>query len=84
MNYVTTNIRLAEEDYLRLKYEAAKARKSLAAIVREKISEQKNTENDDQYVADMLSKLEEIELENAKYTKGFDSVKALRQIRYEK
>lgn len=37
-NYVTTNIRLAEEDYLRLKEEAAKKRKSLSAIIREKVS----------------------------------------------
>jgi hypothetical protein len=36
-NYVTTNIRLPEEDYLRLKNEAAKKRKSLASVIREKI-----------------------------------------------
>lgn len=35
--YVTTIIRLPEEDYLRLKEEAAKKRKSLAAVIREKI-----------------------------------------------
>ena len=37
MNYVTTNIRLPEEDYLRLKEEAAKKRKSLAAVIRDKV-----------------------------------------------
>lgn len=37
-NYVVTNIRLPEEDYLRLKNEAAQKRKSLAAVIREKIS----------------------------------------------
>lgn len=37
-NYVTTNIRFYEEDYLRLKEEAAKKRSSLSAIVREKIN----------------------------------------------
>lgn len=36
-NYVTTNVRLSEEDYVRLREEAAKRRKSLAAIIREKI-----------------------------------------------
>ncbi len=41
MNYVTTNIRLPEEDYLRLKEEAAKARKSFSAIVREKVGSKK-------------------------------------------
>ncbi|MBI2011346.1 ribbon-helix-helix protein, CopG family [Candidatus Daviesbacteria bacterium] len=40
-NYVTTNIRLPEEDYLRLKEEAAKNRKSLSAVIREKISGKK-------------------------------------------
>ncbi|MBU1031812.1 hypothetical protein KKE03_02740 [Patescibacteria group bacterium] len=37
MNFVTTNIRLPEDEYLRLKFEAAKKRKSFAAIVREKL-----------------------------------------------
>lgn len=38
-NFITTNIRLPEEDYLRLKAEAAKSRKSLAAVIRGKIGE---------------------------------------------
>lgn len=37
-NYVVTNIRLLEEDYLRLKDEAAKKRTSLSAVIREKVS----------------------------------------------
>ncbi|OGE33942.1 hypothetical protein A3J19_00670 [Candidatus Daviesbacteria bacterium RIFCSPLOWO2_02_FULL_41_8] len=41
MNYVVTNIRLPEEDYLRLKGEAAKKRISLAAIIRGKITEKR-------------------------------------------
>lgn len=40
-NYVTTNIRLTEEDYLRLKEEAAKRRMSLAAVVRERVGAKK-------------------------------------------
>lgn len=36
-NYVTTNIRFYEDDYLRLKEEAARKRSSLSALVREKI-----------------------------------------------
>lgn len=31
MNFVTTNIRLPEEEYIKLKVEAARKRKSLAA-----------------------------------------------------
>lgn len=40
-NYVVTNIRLLEEDYLRLKEEAAKKRISLAAIIRGKITKKR-------------------------------------------
>lgn len=40
-SFVVTNIRLPEEDYLRLKEEAAKKRKSLSAVVREKITKKK-------------------------------------------
>lgn len=36
-NYVVTNIRLPEDDYLRLKGEAAKKRTSLSAVIREKV-----------------------------------------------
>ncbi|MEK7592636.1 MAG: hypothetical protein AAB508_04570 [Patescibacteria group bacterium] len=34
MNYITTNIRIPEDDYLRLKQEAAMLRKSLSHVVR--------------------------------------------------
>lgn len=40
-NFVTTNIRIAEDDYLRLKEEAARKRVSLAAVIREKVSGEK-------------------------------------------
>ena len=40
-NYVVTNIRLPEEDYLRLKEEAAKKRTSLSAVIRERVSKKK-------------------------------------------
>jgi len=45
-NYVVTNIRLLEEDYLRLKEEAAKKRTSLAAIIRDKVSDKKKPAKD--------------------------------------
>ncbi len=40
-NYVVTNIRLPEEDYLRLKEEAARKRASLSAVIREKVGKKK-------------------------------------------
>lgn len=43
-SYITTNIRLLEEDYLRLKEEAARSRKSFSAIIREKIGVKKKAD----------------------------------------
>jgi len=45
--YVTTNIRITKDDYLRLKEEAAKQRKSLSAVIREKVSEKKKVARKD-------------------------------------
>ena len=81
-NYVTTNIRILEEDYLRLKAEAAKKRRSFAAIIREKI-ETKESIRSKAEVAKYMTDLAKIATENAKYSKGFDAVKALREIRYQ-
>lgn len=46
MNYITTNIRIPEEDYFRLKEEAAKKRKSLSAVVRERIKKKQVSPKD--------------------------------------
>ena len=81
MNYVTTNIRISEEDYLRLKAEAAKQRTSLSAVVRERIKSKQKTRTKAE-VKKIMAETEKLARENAKYTKGFDSVKALREIRY--
>lgn len=40
-NYITTNIRLPEEDYMRLKEEAVKTRRSFSAVIREKVGKKK-------------------------------------------
>ena len=80
MNYVTTNIRISEEDYLRLKAEAAKERKSLSAVIRGKL---KVKETKKLSIEQLKRRIEKHARENAKYTKGFDSVKAIREIRYE-
>ncbi len=82
MNYVTTNIRISEEDYLKLKTEAAKKRKSLSAVIREKLSEEDKPRSQNE-IATIMAETERLAKRNAKYTKGFDSVKALREIRYE-
>ena len=81
MNYVTTNIRISEEDYLRLKAEAAKKRKSFSAVVREKVrpKEKKRSKAE---VEKIMAETEKLAKEISRYIKGFDSVKALREIRY--
>lgn len=81
MNYVTTNIRIAEEDYLRLKEEAAKKRQSFSAVVREKIQDKKKVRSKKE-VEKILAETKKIAKRNAKYLKDWDSVKALREIRY--
>lgn len=82
MNYVTTNIRISEEDYLRLKAEAAKKRQSLSAVVREKIRTYEKPRSKAK-ASKFMEELNKLAKENAKYTKGFDSVKAIREMRYE-
>ncbi len=81
--YITTNIRLPEVDYLRLKNEAAKNRKSLAAVIREKIKGEDDLHSERE-AKRLMADIRKIAQKNAKYTKGFDSVKALREIRYNK
>lgn len=79
-NYVTTNIRLLEEDYLRLKEEAAKKRKSLSAIIRGKIGTDKKKRSDEE-VEKLLMELDEIAKENATQLKGVDGVSVIRKMR---
>ena len=86
MNWISTNIRFPEDQYRKLKLKALKERKSLAKIVREATSnvvfvEQKPKKRI-KNVEKFMKEIEKIAKENAKYTKGFDSVKALREIRY--
>lgn len=83
MNYVTTNIRIPEEDYLRLKAEAAKRRKSLSSVIRAKISIKKKIRSKAE-AAIVMQDIDKVAKEIAKYLpKDFDSVKALREIRYQ-
>lgn len=88
MNWIATNIRFPEDQYMKLKMKAAKERRSVAAVIREatdKIVEVKFQENKsarEKKAKKLMDQIRKIARENAKYTKGFDSVKALREIRY--
>lgn len=81
MNYITTNIRISEEDYLRLKNEAARKRKSFSSVVRDKLGV-KSEISDAARAKKLMARTRKVAKENAKYLKGWDSVKALREIRY--
>jgi len=85
-NFVTTNIRISEEDYLALKDEAARKRVSLSAVIREKIGEPspaKPKVRSREEVARIMAQTRSFAKRNAKKLKGFDVVKALREMRYE-
>ena len=87
MNYIATHIRLPEDLHTKLKIKAAKEKKSLATVMREageKVIESQSTKKGEERTQQLMKEIEDIAKENAKYTKGFDSVKALREIRYQK
>ncbi len=88
MNWIATNIRFPQDQYQKLKYIAAKERRSIASVVREataKVVEPEESKSELKLKAKkFMAELEKIAQANAKYTKGFDSVKALREIRYSK
>ncbi len=79
MNYVTTNIRLPEDDYMRLKQEAAQNRKSFAAIVREKIGTKKSENTS---ASEIMLETRDLARKNAKKLRGVDIVAVLREMRY--
>lgn len=79
-NYVTTNIRLAEEDYLRLKEEAYKKRKSFSAVIREKIS---GKEPQEESAEEIIKTIRKHAAKNAKLLEDVDIVGILREMRYQ-
>lgn len=87
MNWIATNIRFPEDQYMRLKIKAAKERKSVAAILREaafQVTEIESTDEDKAKKAEkLIRELKALAKDNAKQVaKNFNWVKALREIRY--
>lgn len=78
-NYVTTNIRLLEEDYLKLKEEAFKKRESLSSIIREKIVRKKSQVKS---AEEIIAKIRKHASSSLKYLEGVNIVKVLREMRY--
>lgn len=81
MNWITTNLRLPEDLYMDLKMKAARERKSLAVVIREKLGAKKaNTAGNVKKILERMQKLGE---EIAKENKGINFTKGLIEMRYE-
>lgn len=81
MDWVTTNIRFPESLYMELKIEAARRRKSIAAIIREKVATKGTTRK--VAVNKILSEMKRVARTNEKYMKGVNLTKALIEMRSE-
>lgn len=77
---MTTNIRIPEEDYLALKDEAARKRVSLSAVIRDKIGAQPKTRSREE-IDRIMAETRKLAKRNAKYLKGVDIVKVIREMR---
>ena len=84
MKWVTTNIRFPEDMYMDLKIEAAKKRKSVAQVVREKVSK-KGAKKDtkEKKVEALLKEMDEIAKETARQNPGISLSEKLIEMRYE-
>lgn len=81
MNWITTNLRLPEDLYMDLKIKAAKERKSLALVIREKLGVKKANTADN--VKRILGRMRKLGEEIAKENKGLNLTKGLIEMRYE-
>lgn len=83
MKWVTTNIRFPEDMYMDLKLEAAKNRKSVAQVVREKIVKKQISTKKKKDVEKMLKELDKIAEKVAKQNPGISLSEKLIEMRYE-
>ncbi|OGH19094.1 MAG: hypothetical protein A2868_00230 [Candidatus Levybacteria bacterium RIFCSPHIGHO2_01_FULL_40_15b] len=81
MNWITTNLRLPEDLYMELKLKAARERRSVAAVIREKLSEEKKTNNTK--VKRLLAMQQKISKKIAKENPGINFAEGLIKMRYE-
>lgn len=81
MNWITTNIRLPEDVYMDFKMQAARERKSIAEIMREKLVPKKKPEKIN--VKKFLKELKKIAAENRRQNPKLNLTKALIEMRYE-
>lgn len=81
MNWVTTNIRFPEEDYLELKMEAVRQRKSFAALVRDRTIRKKASKK--KSINKLIAQMNALAAENARQNPGISFSKELIKMRYE-
>ena len=81
MNWITTNIRFPEDQYMELKLEAARLRKSIAQIVRERVARKKTSKKKN--VKKLLKEMEKLAAENARQNPGISFSEKLIEMRYE-
>lgn len=79
MNWITTNLRLPEDVYMDLKMQAARRRKSVAAIIREKITQPSDMKN----ATSLLAELQAISNNIVKTAKKKNLSQTLIKSRYE-
>lgn len=81
MQWITTNIRLPQSQYMSLKIQAARRRKSMASLIREKLDSKKPVKRKkNNLLLDEFRRVAEIiEKEN----RGIDLTKKLIEMRYE-
>lgn len=82
MKYIPTLIRFEETQYHALKQEASQKRKSLSAVIREKIDEKSQTSKSQEEVEKLMQEIRANAKKNAPYLKGIDGTKIIREMRY--
>lgn len=81
MNWITTNIRLPEDLYMELKLKAARERKSVAGVIREKLSDKQEFQN--KKTVTLLKQIEKLGKKIARENPGANFAKGLIEMRYE-
>lgn len=81
MNWITTNIRFPEDLYMTLKAEAARQRVSVAAIIRQRVTETKK--RTPAQVARIMRSIKKLAAENARQNPGISFSDKLIEMRYE-
>ena len=81
MNWVTTHIRLPEDLYMQLKNEAAQKKKSVDAVVREKLTGKPQAKQGDKM--HLLERLQKVAKKIAEENKGANLSQELIKLRYE-